>query len=62
MYVGKRLVEDVTTDPAFARAAQTIADIYDFKADTRHQHVLSYVDDDGERHSSYFMRARTRLD
>lgn len=60
VYVGRTLVEDVTTDPTFARAAQTIADLYDFKADQNNHEVMSYVDEEGGRHSSYFMRARTR--
>jgi 4-hydroxyphenylacetate 3-monooxygenase len=61
VYVGKSLVKDVTAHPAFARAAQTIADIYDYKADPAHREVMTYVED-GDRHSSYFMRARSRAD
>ncbi|PZG01831.1 hypothetical protein C1I99_05250 [Micromonospora deserti] len=60
VYIGRRLVEDVTTDPAFARAAQTIADLYDVKAEPNNHDVMSYVDDDGGRFNSYFIRARTR--
>jgi 4-hydroxyphenylacetate 3-monooxygenase len=62
VYVGKEQVEDVTVHPAFARAAQTVADLYDFKADPSHRDVLSYIDEDGGTSSSYFMRARTRED
>jgi 4-hydroxyphenylacetate 3-monooxygenase len=61
VYVGGRLVEDVTEDPAFARAAKTIADLYDFKADTANRDALGYVEDD-DTHSSYYLRARTRED
>ncbi|MBF8184498.1 hypothetical protein ITP53_01800 [Nonomuraea sp. K274] len=62
VYIGRKLVEDVTAHPAFARAAQTIADLYDFKANAANRDVMSYVDDDGGTYSSYFMRARTRAD
>ncbi|MFB7172182.1 4-hydroxyphenylacetate 3-hydroxylase family protein [Streptomyces sp. NPDC056254] len=61
VYVGRTLVEDVTTHPAFARAAHTISRLYDVKADPANRDVMSYLED-GERHSSYFMRARTRDD
>ncbi|MFF8473426.1 4-hydroxyphenylacetate 3-hydroxylase family protein [Streptomyces sp. NPDC015414] len=61
VYIGRTLVEDVTTHPAFARAAQTISDLYDLKADPANSEVMTYVED-GERHSSYFMRARSRED
>ncbi|HET9893408.1 MAG TPA: 4-hydroxyphenylacetate 3-hydroxylase N-terminal domain-containing protein [Streptosporangiaceae bacterium] len=59
VYVGKELVEDVTAHPAFARAAQTLAGIYDFKADPANYDTMSY-EEDGARHSSYFLRARDR--
>jgi 4-hydroxyphenylacetate 3-monooxygenase len=62
VYIGSRLVEDVTKDPAFARAAQMTADLYDLKADAANRDVMTYVDEDGGRYSSYFMRARTRDD
>jgi 4-hydroxyphenylacetate 3-monooxygenase len=62
VHVGRTLVEDVAAHPAFARAARTMADLYDLKADPAHHDVLSYVDDDGSRHSSYFLRARTSGD
>ncbi|MFD1539806.1 4-hydroxyphenylacetate 3-hydroxylase family protein [Nonomuraea guangzhouensis] len=59
VFVGKERIDDVTTHPAFRRAAQTIADLYDLKADPAHRDVMTYVDDDGVRASAYFMRART---
>lgn len=62
VYIGRRLADDITVDPAFARAAQTISDLYDFKADEVNREVMTYVDDDGGRYSTYFMRARTRED
>src|SRR4051794_20538513 len=62
VYIGGSLVEDVTAHPAFARAAKTIADLYDFKADVANRDVMTYTDDDGGTYSSYFIRARTRAD
>jgi 4-hydroxyphenylacetate 3-monooxygenase len=62
VYIGGSLVEDVTAHPAFARAAKTIADLYDFKADVANRDVMTYTDDDGGTYSSYFIRARTRSD
>ena len=32
VYIGKELIEDITTHPAFAKGAETIAMIYDRKA------------------------------
>lgn len=61
VYVGSERVDDVTTHPAFANAARTVARLYDVKADDAHRDVLSYVDEDGGgTHSSYFLRARDR--
>jgi 4-hydroxyphenylacetate 3-monooxygenase len=62
VYIGRTLVEDVTAHPAFARAAQTVASLYDLKADPAYRDVMTYVDDDGGRHSAYFLRARTVAD
>jgi 4-hydroxyphenylacetate 3-monooxygenase len=31
--IGRERVEDVTTHPAFARGAETIAKLYDYKSD-----------------------------
>jgi 4-hydroxyphenylacetate 3-monooxygenase len=58
VYVGRELVHDVTEHPAFARAARTIARLYDAKADPARRDVFGYLDENGEPSSSYFLRAR----
>jgi 4-hydroxyphenylacetate 3-monooxygenase len=60
VYVGKERIADVTTHPAFSRAAQTISDLYDMKADADHRELMAYTDSDGGTYSTYFMRARNR--
>jgi 4-hydroxyphenylacetate 3-monooxygenase len=60
VYVGGDLVEDVTTDPRFARAAKTIADIYDAKM-APENHDCTY-EADGARHSAYYKQARSSDD
>jgi 4-hydroxyphenylacetate 3-monooxygenase len=62
VYVGRTLVEDVAGHPAFARAAETVAGLYDLKADPAHREVMRHVDEDGGTYSSYFLRARTCAD
>ena len=61
VYIGREKVTDVTTHPAFRHAAQTIADIYDLKADPARRDQVTF-EEDGERYSMYFRRARTRAD
>ena len=61
VYIGSERVEDVTTHPAFRNAARTVAAIYEMKADPAHRATLSY-EEDGDRHSIYYLRARTRDD
>ena len=61
VYIGGEQVTDVTTHPAFRHAAQTIADFYDLKASAANRELMSY-DDNGERISSYFLKARNRAD
>src|SRR5262249_4038888 len=61
IYVGKERVEDVTKHPAFCGAAGTVAALYDMKADPANRDVMTY-EEDGDRHSIYFLRARTRDD
>jgi 4-hydroxyphenylacetate 3-monooxygenase len=60
VFVGGAQIDDVTTDPRFARAARTIADLYDAKA-APEQQALTY-EADGKRHSAYYKPARTRDD
>src|SRR5262245_7639382 len=61
VYVGSERVEDVTRHPAFRNAAATVAAIYDLKADPANRDTLSY-EEDGGRHSIYYLRPRSRDD
>ena len=61
VYIGSERVDDVTRHPAFRNAAQTVAAIYDMKADPANRDSLTY-EEDGARHSVYFLRPRTRAD
>jgi 4-hydroxyphenylacetate 3-monooxygenase len=61
VYIGGERVDDVTRHPAFAAAAQTVAGIYDLKADPANRDRMSY-EEDGDRHSIYFLRPKTRDD
>jgi len=61
VYIGSEQIDDVTRHPAFRNAARTVASLYDFKADTANRRDLTY-EEDGARHSIYFMRPRTRDD
>lgn len=61
VYIGKERVDDVTTHPAFRNAALTVAAMYDVKADPANRELMSF-EEDGERHSMYFLRPKTRED
>jgi 4-hydroxyphenylacetate 3-monooxygenase len=61
VYVGGERVDDVTRHPAFRAAAQTVAGIYDLKADPANRDTMTY-EEDGGRHSFYFLRPKTRDD
>jgi 4-hydroxyphenylacetate 3-monooxygenase len=61
VYVGGERIDDVTRHRAFRNAAQTVAALYDMKADPANRDALSY-EEDGGRHSIYFLRARSRDD
>ena len=61
VYIGNEKVDDVTAHPAFRNAAQTVAALYDMKADAANREELTY-EEDGGRHSVYFLRARSRDD
>ena len=58
VYIGRERVDDVTTHPAFAAAARTVAAIYDMKRAPENLDVASY-EEDGERYSSYYLRPRS---
>src|SRR5690242_21656554 len=59
VYIGSERVDDVTAHPAFRNAARTVASIYDLKLERKD--AMSF-EEDGERHSIYFLRAKTRED
>ncbi len=61
VYIGGERVDDVTTHPAFRNAARTVAALYDMKADPANRELMSY-EEDGGRHSIYFLRAKSRAD
>jgi len=61
VYVGSEKIDDVTRHPAFRTAAETVAAIYDMKRDSACRDTMSY-EEDGERHSIYFLRPKTRDD
>ncbi len=61
VYIGSERVDDVTRHPAFRNAAQTVAALYDMKADPAMREEMTY-EEDGGRHSIYFLRARSRED
>jgi len=61
VYIGDERVADVTTHLAFRNAARTVAALYDMKADPANRDLMTY-EEDGGRHSIYFLRAKTRDD
>ena len=61
VYIGSEKVNDVTSHPAFRGGAQTIAELYDMKADPARHDQLSF-EEDGERYSMYWLRCRNRDD
>jgi 4-hydroxyphenylacetate 3-monooxygenase len=61
VYVGNERIDDVTAHPYFRNAARTVAAIYDMKADPANRELMSFVEG-GERHSLYFLKARSPAD
>ncbi len=61
VYIGSEKVDDVTRHPAFRNAAQTVAALYDMKADPANHAEMTY-EEDGGRHSIYYLRAKSRED
>ena len=61
VYVGRELVEDVTTHPAFRNAAHSFAMIYDRKRAPENRETM-VAEEDGETFSSYFLLPRSRED
>ncbi|MEE2655467.1 MAG: 4-hydroxyphenylacetate 3-hydroxylase N-terminal domain-containing protein [Pseudomonadota bacterium] len=61
VYIGKELVEDVTSHPAFAKGADTIATIYDRKVASENREVMVSKEGD-EEFSTYFLQPKSRED
>ncbi|HUY18720.1 MAG TPA: 4-hydroxyphenylacetate 3-hydroxylase N-terminal domain-containing protein [Candidatus Binataceae bacterium] len=61
VFIGSEPVADVTSHPAFRNAAHTVASIYDLKAAPENRDTMSF-EDEGRRHSVYFLRSRTQAD
>ena len=61
VYIGAERVGDVTSHPAFRQGAQTIAGLYDRKADPDQRDLFSF-EENGDRISLYWLRCRNRDD
>ncbi len=61
IYIGAERVDDVTRHPAFKNAAQTIAGLYDLKADPQQRELFSF-EANGERYGLHWLRCRSRED
>lgn len=59
IYIGAERVDDVTRHPAFRNGAQTIAGLYDLKADPAKRDLFTY-EENGERYGLPWLRCRTR--
>src|SRR5262245_21853566 len=61
VYIGAERVDDVTTHSAFRAGAETIAALYDLRADPAKRDLFSY-EEPGEHYALQWMRCRTRED
>ena len=61
IYVGRELINDVTTHPYFRQAAKTVANIYDVKCDPKNLAITS-CEENGERYSTHWHRPQTQAD
>jgi 4-hydroxyphenylacetate 3-monooxygenase len=59
VYIGRERVGDVTTHPAFRNCAQTIAALYDLKADADKRDLYTF-EENGERFGLQWLRCRNR--
>ena len=62
VYIGGEQVDDVTTHPAFRNAAQTVAGALRHEGRSGAIAPTMTYEEDGGRHSIYFLRARSRDD
>ena len=60
VYIGKELVKDVTIHPAFSKGAETIASIYERKAETENRDVM-VSEEGGEEFSTYYLQPMKRI-
>lgn len=61
-FIGGEQVKDVTTHPAFANAAQTVAKLYDVTANPANGEVLTFKAEDGKRYNNMWLLPRDRKD
>lgn len=59
--IGDERVSDPTTHPAFRKAAETFAALYDMKADPALADIMTF-EEGGERYSTYFLQPRSKED
>jgi 4-hydroxyphenylacetate 3-monooxygenase len=62
VWLGGERVADVTTHPALARGARTLARLLDRQHEPALREVLTYAGADGERHATSFLPSRTAAD
>ena len=62
VYIGKDKVDDVTSHPAFANGARTLASLYDLKLDHPASAGILTHEEDGEVFGTYYMKPRSRED
>lgn len=61
VYVGSEKITDVTTHPAFAKAARTVAQMYEAKRAPENRDLFTF-EENGERYAMWYLRARSRDD
>lgn len=61
IYLGSKLVDDVTEHPGFRNSARSFAHLFDLKRDAAHTNALSF-EADGDRHSFYYLQPRSGAD
>jgi 4-hydroxyphenylacetate 3-monooxygenase len=61
IHIGAERVDDVTRHPAFRNGAQTIAALYDLKADPGKRELFTF-EENGERYGLPWLRCRNRED
>ncbi len=61
VYLGSKLVSNVTTDPAFSNTAKSFARVYDLKGSADHIDDMSFSED-GQRYSAWFLMPKSKED